>query len=364
METKMGRRIHNFNAGPAALPLPVLEQVQKDLINYKGEGLSVMEMSHRGKTFDSIIKSTELLMREVMHIPDNYKIIFMQGGASLQFAAVPMNLIGEGRFADYITTGSWASKAFKEAKLIGKKVNEIASSADKNHTYIPKEFKINSEAEYLHITSNNTIFGTQWQTYPETLNLPLVCDMSSDITCRRVDINKFGLIYAGAQKNMGPSGVTVIILREDLMQKSPANIPNLMSYNVIGAADSLYNTPPTFAIYIIKLVIEWMKSLGGLDVIEKMNREKAGVLYKALDSSSFYKGTVEKDSRSLMNIPFRLPSEELEKLFLEQSVKKDIIGIKGHRSVGGIRASIYNAVPKESVEALVEFMQEFEQKNS
>lgn len=359
----MGHRIHNFSAGPAALPLPVLEEVQQDLISYKGEGLSIMEMSHRGKTFDIIIKEADILMREIMFIPDNYTIIFMQGGASLQFAAVPMNLIGPDQFADYIVTGSWASKAYKEAKLIEKKVNEIASSADKNHTYIPKKYTINNDAAYLHITSNNTIFGTQWQSFPETGNVPLVCDMSSDINCRAVDISKFGLIYAGAQKNMGPSGVTIVIIRNDLMEKSPANIANLMSYKTIGSAASLYNTPPTFAIYIIKLILEWMKGLGGLTVVEKINRNKAALLYNALDQSSFYRGTVEKDSRSLMNVPFRLPSEDLEKMFIEESLKKDISGIKGHRSVGGIRASIYNAVPRESVQALVDFMQEFEKKN-
>lgn len=359
----MSRRIHNFSAGPAALPLPVLEEVQKDLVNYKGEGLSIMEMSHRGKTFDSIIKSAEALMKEIMSIPDGYKIIFMQGGASLQFAAVAMNLIGEGQSADYINTGVWATKAIKEAKLLGKSVNEIASSADANFNYIPENFTYNPKSAYLHITSNNTIYGTQWQKFPDTENIPLVCDMSSDINSRVVDISKFDLIYAGAQKNMGPSGVTIIIIKEELLERSPSNIPNLCSYKTIGSSDSLYNTPPTFAIYIIKLILEWMKSSGGLKAIEKNNREKANLIYDKLDSSDFYRGTVEKNSRSIMNIPFRLASEELEKRFIEESLTKDISGIKGHRSVGGIRASIYNAVPKQSVQVLVDFMNDFERKN-
>ena len=359
----MDNRIHNFSAGPAALPLPVLKEVQQDLVSYKGEGLSVMEMSHRGKTFDGIIKDAEILMKEVMGIPDGYKVVFMQGGATLQFATVPMNLIGGGQSADYINTGSWSTKAIKEAQVIGKSINVIASSEDKNFSYIPRDFNINSDAAYLHITSNNTIFGTQWQFFPETGNVPLVCDMSSDINCRNVDVSKFAMIYAGAQKNMGPSGVTIVIIREDMMEKSPANLPNLCSYKTIGGKDSLYNTPPTFGIYIIKLVLEWMKSSGGVNAIEKINNEKAGLIYNTIDGTDFFTGTVDKDSRSTMNIPFRLPSEELEKEFIAKALENDISGVKGHRSVGGIRASIYNAVPLDSVKALVDFMQEFERKN-
>jgi phosphoserine aminotransferase len=356
----MDKRIHNFSAGPAALPLPVLKEVQKDLISYKGEGLSVMEMSHRGKTFDGIIKDAENLMKEVMGIPDGYKVIFMQGGATLQFATVPMNLIADGQSADYVNTGSWASKAIKEAQIIGKKVNVIASSEDRNFSYIPKEYTIHNDAAYLHITSNNTIFGTQWHSFPESVNVPLVCDMSSDINCRRIDVGKFAVIYAGAQKNMGPSGVTIVIMREDMMAKSPANIANMCSYKTIGSKDSLYNTPPTFGIYLIKLVLEWMKSSGGVDAIEKVNRDKASLIYNAIDSTDFYKGTVDKDSRSLMNVPFRLPSEDLEKEFVAKALQNDISGVKGHRSVGGIRASIYNAVSLDDVKALVSFMKEFE----
>ncbi len=359
----MENRIFNFNAGPAALPLAVLEEIKNDLISYKGEGLSVMEMSHRSKTFDAIIKEAEALAKEVLQIPAGYKVIFMQGGASLQFAAVPLNLLPDGGSADYISTGAWSKKAVAEAEKLGKSVNVIASSEDSNFSRIPGEFTINSDAAYLHITSNNTIFGTQWQEWPETGTVPLVCDMSSDIGCRKVDIGKFGLIYAGAQKNMGPSGVTIVIMREELMERSPANIPTMTSYKIIGGKDSLYNTPPTFAIYIVKLVLQWVKNMGGLEKIEQINREKARILYEAIDATGFYRGTVEKESRSLMNVPFRLPSEDLEKAFVEESTAAGMIGLKGHRSVGGIRASIYNAVPLEAVKTLAEFMRDFERKH-
>ncbi|KAA3610393.1 MAG: 3-phosphoserine/phosphohydroxythreonine transaminase [Calditrichaeota bacterium] len=359
----MVRRIHNFSAGPAALPLSVLEEVQKDLVDYKGEGLSVMEMSHRGKTFDGIIVEAQNLMKELMGIPDGYKVLFMQGGASLQFATVPMNLLGEGQFADYINTGAWSKKAIAEVKKLGLQHNVIASSEDKNFNYIPTDFHLDKDAAYLHMTSNNTIFGTQWQEYPDTGVIPLVCDMSSDINSRVIDVSKFAMIYAGAQKNMGPSGVTIVIIREDLLEKSPANLPTMCSYKIIGDKDSMYNTPPTFGIYIIKLVMEWMKSLGGIKAVEEINKEKGAILYNAIDSSDFYRGTVEIKSRSLMNIPFRLPSEDLEKQFIAEALENDISGVKGHRSVGGIRASTYNAVPMNSVKALVDFMKEFERKN-
>lgn len=357
-------RIYNFNPGPAALPLEVLEEVRKDLLNYKGEGISVLEMSHRSKTFDGIIKDAERLMKEVMGIPDGYKVLFFQGGATLQFAAVPLNLIGEGEFADYVNTGSWSKKAIAEAKKLGKQVNVIASSEDENFSYIPNNFKVTPGAAYLHITSNNTIAGTQFQTFPDTGDVPLVCDMSSDINCRKVDVSKFALIYAGAQKNMGPSGVTIVIIREDLLEKSPDNIPTMTSYKIIGGKDSLYNTPPTFAIYIVKLVLEWMIRQGGLDSIEKINRKKADLLYQAIDGSDFYRGTVRPDSRSMMNVTFRLPNEDLEAKFVAEALQNGMLGLKGHRSVGGIRASIYNAVPLEAVEKLVAFMEEFEKKNS
>jgi len=359
----MVKRIYNFNAGPAALPFEVLEDVQKDLLSYKGEGLSIMEMSHRSKTFDAIIKDAESGMKRVMGIPDGYKVLFMQGGATLQFACVPLNLLGEGQIADYINTGVWSKKAIAEAKKLGKSVNVIATSEDKNFSYIPKEYKINNDAAYLHITSNNTIFGSQWTDFPDTGKVPLVCDMSSDINCRKVDIGKFGLIYAGAQKNMGPSGVTIVIIREDLLEKSPDNIPTMTSYKIIGEKDSLYNTPPTFGIYIIKLVAEWIENKGGLDKLETINRKKADLLYNKIASTDFYRATVAEDSRSIMNVTFRLPSEDLEKKFIAESLEAGMIGLKGHRSVGGCRASIYNAVPIEAVEALVSFMNKFEKNN-
>jgi phosphoserine aminotransferase len=359
----MENRIFNFNAGPAALPLAVLEEVRDDLISYKGEGLSVMEMSHRSKTFDSIIKEGEELANEVYSIPDGYRVIFMQGGATLQFAAVPLNLLGENQSADYVNTGSWSKKAIAEAEKLEKKVHVIASSEDQNFNYIPDSFSINPDAGYLHITSNNTIFGTQWADYPDTGSVPLVADMSSDIGCRPFDISKFGVIYAGAQKNMGPSGVTFVIIREDLMEKSPDNIPTMTSYKLIGGKDSLYNTPPTFGIYILKLVLQWVKNGGGLDKLAETNQMKANMIYDILDSSDFYKGTVVKESRSIMNITFRLPTEDLEKDFITKALDEGMIGLKGHRSVGGCRASIYNAVPLEAVRTLTEFMKEFEKSN-
>ena len=356
-------RVHNFNPGPAALPLPVLQEIQSDLLNYKGEGLSVMEMSHRSKTFDGIIKEAEELTKEVLAVPSGYKVIFMQGGATLQFAAVPLNLLGENQSADYINTGSWSKKAIEEAQKMGKKVNVIASSEKDNFNHIPDNYKITTGAAYVHITSNNTIFGTQWAHYPESSGVPLVCDMSSDIACRQVNVEKFGLIYAGAQKNVGPAGVTLVIIREDLMNRSPENIPTITNYKIIGGKDSLYNTPPTFAVYVVKLVLEWIKQAGGLQKIGAINKQKAETLYKIIDTSSFYKGTAHSSSRSIMNVTFRLPSEELEKKFIAEATNNGMIGLKGHRSVGGIRASIYNAVSLESVTVLSQFMNEFETKN-
>ncbi|MCK5032796.1 MAG: 3-phosphoserine/phosphohydroxythreonine transaminase, partial [Calditrichia bacterium] len=322
----MSERVFNFNAGPAALPKEVLEEVQRDLVNYKGEGLSVMEMSHRSKTFDSIIKDAESGLKRVMSLPDNYKVIFMQGGATMQFAALTLNLLKKGESADYINTGSWSKKAIQEAQKLGKQVNVISSSEDSNFNYIPKEFSISQNAAYLHITSNNTIFGTQWADFPDTGNVPLICDMSSDINCRKIDVSKFALIYAGAQKNMGPSGVTIVIIRDDLLEQSPDDIPTMTSYKIIGGKDSLYNTPPTFGIYLIKLVTEWIEKNGGLSELEKINKKKAELLYNEIDKSDFYKGTVEKDSRSIMNVTFRLPSEDLEKQFVAESTAAGMIG--------------------------------------
>jgi len=359
----MENRVFNFNPGPAALPLTVLQEIKEHLVSYKGEGLSVMEMSHRSKSFDAIIKQAEALAQEIFNIPEGYKVIFMQGGATLQFAAVPLNLITGNQSADYINTGSWSKKAIQEAQKLGKTINVIASSEDKNYNYIPQSYKINGQSAYLHITSNNTIFGTQWHFYPDTGGVPLIADMSSDIGCRPIDVSKFGLIYAGAQKNLGPSGVTLVIIREELMNKSPENIPTMTSYKLIGGKDSLYNTPPTFAVYVVKLVLEWMKKQGGLNKLGEINKKKAELLYNILDISEFYRGTVEKASRSVMNVTYRLPSEELEQKFIAEATEAGMIGLKGHRSVGGMRASIYNAVSLEAVTTLVDFMKEFEQNN-
>ena len=359
----MKERIHNFNAGPAALPIAVLQEVQKDLLNYKGEGLSVMEMSHRSKTFVGIIKEAESLAKEIFSLPDNYRVVFMPGGATLQFAAVPLNLAAKNTLTDYINTGSWSTKAIQEAEKLGKTARVIASSEQDNFTHIPTGYQLNSDAAYLHITSNNTIFGTQWSSFPDTGSVPLVCDMSSDIGCKPFDVSKFGLIYAGAQKNLGPSGVAIVFIREDLMDKSPGNIPTMTSYKIIGGKDSLYNTPPTFAIYMVKLVLEWIKNSGGLAAIGETNRTKAQKIYDMIDNSRFYSGTAREDSRSIMNVTFRLPSEDLEKQFVTEALAKGMIGLKGHRSVGGIRASIYNAVTSESVQALVDFMHAFEKSN-
>jgi phosphoserine aminotransferase len=363
-EVTMDKRVHNFNAGPAALPLSVLEEIKTDLISYKGEGLSVMEMSHRSKTFDGIIKDAERLTKEVFDVPEGYKVIFMQGGATLQFSAVPLNFLTDGRTGGYINSGSWSQKAIEEAQKLGKNVRVLASSKDDDYIYIPSDFTVTSDLAYLHITSNNTIFGTQWHKYPDTGSIPLVCDMSSDFGCRPVDIKKFGLVYAGAQKNMGPAGVTIVIIREDLMNLSPDSIPTMTSYKILGGKESLYNTPPTFGVYVVKLVLEWIRNSGGLKAIEEINRKKAAMLYDILDENDFYKGTVEPGSRSLMNVTFRLPSEELEKQFISETTAKGMIGLKGHRSVGGIRASIYNAVNIENVQALVSFMTAFREKNS
>jgi len=360
----MSERIFNFNAGPAALPLSVLKKAQKDFLNYKGEGLSVMEMSHRSKTFDSIIKDAERLMKEVMGIPDGYKVLFFQGGATLQFAAIPLNLLPDGASADYVNTGAWSKKAIAEAKKLGKTVNVLASSEDKNFSYIPTGYSVSPDTIYLHITSNNTIAGTQFQAYPDSGSVPLICDMSSDINSRKIDVSQFDLIYAGAQKNMGPSGVTIVIIKEELLEKSPDNIPTMTSYKIIGGKDSLYNTPPTFGIYMIKLVLEWIQEAGGVEAVEKINRQKADLLYNAIDKSDFYRGTVAKDSRSIMNVTFRLPNEELEKKFVAEGMEAGMIGLKGHRSVGGIRASIYNAVPTAAIEHLVAFMEKFEKANA
>ncbi|GAB4183016.1 MAG: 3-phosphoserine/phosphohydroxythreonine transaminase [Calditrichia bacterium] len=356
-------RIFNFNAGPAALPESALAEAQKHLLDYYGEGLSILEMSHRSKTYDKVHNDAITLIKEVLNIPDNYHVLFFQGGATGQFAAVPLNLASENQKVDYVNTGSWSTKAIEEASKLGKEVRVVASSEDAEFTYIPENIPVNEDAAYLHITSNNTIRGTQYHSYPDTGNVPLVADMSSDIACRKIDVSKFGIIYAGAQKNFGPAGVTVVIIRDDLLSRTPENIPTVFKYGLWAKKESLYNTPPVFSIYMVKLVAEWVKESGGLEKIEEINNKKAALLYDAIDNSDFYRGTARKDSRSIMNVTFRLPSEELEKKFVAEALENGMMGLKGHRSVGGIRASIYNAVPLRAVEFLVDFMKKFEKAN-
>ena len=361
----MEKRIHIFNAGPAALPPEVLLEAKEHFFNFHGEGLSLMEMSHRGKTYDGVHFEAMNLMKEVMHLPDNYKVMFMQGGASLQFAALPFNLAKPGQLIQYVDTGAWSTKAIDEAEKLGYNAQIIASSKEADFTHIPaiSEMKASSEAAFFHITSNNTIRGTEYQEFPKTGDVPLVVDMSSDINARDIDHSQFDVIYGGAQKNMGPSGVTIVIIKEDLLDRCPKNIPSLMNYNILAGKDSLYNTPPTFGIYLIGLVLKWIKSNGGLKGIEQLNRKKAELLYGTIDGTDFYRGTADTDYRSLMNVTFRLPSEDLEKRFISEAAEKDLMGLKGHRSVGGCRASIYNACSFNDVNALTDFMTEFERRN-
>ncbi len=362
----MEKRIYNFSAGPAILPEEVLLEAQKDLFSYKGSGMSVMEMSHRGKIFDEIIKTAEADLRKLLDISDNYAVLFLQGGATLQFSMVPLNLMPPKNKADYIITGSWAKKALKEAKRVGT-INVAASTESENFTRLPKqsELKLDPDAAYVHFTSNNTIYGTQFKSEPEVGNVPLVCDASSDILHKKIDVNKYGLIYAGAQKNIGPSGVVVVIIRKDLLERSADTLHTYLNYKVHAEGNSLYNTPPTFGIYIAGLVFKWLLNMGGLNEMYKRNSEKAKTLYDAIDASGgYYKGTVAvKEDRSLMNVTYRLPNEDLEKKFVEEAKKKGFDGLKGHRSVGGIRASIYNAFPKKGVEDLVQFMNDFKKNN-
>ncbi len=361
----MADRIYNFNPGPATLPLSALEKAQKEFLDYRNAGMSVTEISHRSKEFDAILEETKNLLHEIMEIPQNYKTIFLQGGASLQFAMVPMNFLPPGKSADYVVTGSWAKKAIKEAQIIGK-VNVAASTESDGFRRMPKENEITLDpnAIYVHITSNETISGTQWAQYPDTGQVPLIADMSSDILSRKIDVNRFALIYAGAQKNLGPAGVTVVIIRDDLIEKCPDSLPTLLNYKTHVSKNSLYNTPPVFAIYMVKLVLDWIKAEGGMEKIEERNMKKAKLLYGILDQyPRYYKSAVDLDSRSIMNVTLRMSSEELEKKFISEAAKKGFHGLKGHRSVGGIRVSMYNAMPLEGIEKLVEFMEEFLKKN-
>ncbi len=357
-------RAFNFSAGPATLPLSVLEKAQKEMVDYQGSGMSVMEMSHRSAEFTQIIQSAEADLRSLMQIPQNYKVLFLQGGASTQFAMIPLNLFSNSHNADYINTGSWSKKAIAEAKRYGK-VNVIASSEDKNYSYIPSldKAQFTPYADYVHITTNNTIYGTLFPNLPDTGNIPLVADMSSNILSQHYDVSKFGLIYAGAQKNIGPAGVTIVIVREDLIGKAMEITPTMLNYETHTSADSLFNTPPCYSIYIAGLVFKWLLENGGIEAMESKNKEKAGLLYDYLDASNLFKGTVAKDSRSLMNIPFVTGNETLDAKFIKEAGARNLKTLKGHRSVGGMRASIYNAMPKEGVETLISFMQEFEQEN-
>ena len=357
-------RIFNFSAGPAVLPVPVLEEAQRNLVELPGVGMSVLEISHRSKTFEDILATTEADLRALGKVPANYKVLFLQGGASMQFSMVPLNLLTAGATADYLVTGGWSQKAVKEAQRVGT-VNIAASTESENFARIPRqdEIRLTAGAAYVHMTTNNTLFGTEWSAEPVVGDAPLVADTSSDMFSRPIDVSKYGLIYAGAQKNLGPSGVTLVIIREDLLARSQKSLHTMFNYAVHAENGSMYNTPPCFGIYLMGLVMKWGLSQGGLDAIGATNARKAAKLYAEIDRSGFYRGTADQASRSRMNLTFRLPSEDLEKVFVKESTAAGLDGLKGHRSVGGMRASIYNAFPEAGVDALIAFMQEFEKKN-
>lgn len=357
-------RVYNFSAGPSMLPEEILKTAQAEMLCYGDSGMSVMEMSHRSKVYESIIYGAEDLLREVMGIDDKYEVFFLQGGASTQFAMIPLNLMNKNNKADFIITGQWAKKAFAEASRYGE-ARKIASSEDKIFTYIPKiaPSMIHSDSDYVHITLNNTIYGTKYHTLPDTGNIPLVADISSIVLSEPIDVNKFGLLYAGAQKNMGPAGVTVVIVRKDLIGNAMEFTPTMLKYETHVKDRSMYNTPPTYAIYICKLVLEWVKKMGGTEALKEINTEKANILYHYLDESDMFRGTVVKEDRSLMNVPFVTDSDELNQKFIAEAAQNGLVNLKGHRTVGGMRASIYNGMPVKGVQALVEFMKTFEAKN-
>lgn len=360
----MTERIYNFNPGPATLPLPVLEEMRQELLDFRGSGMSVLEISHRSEWFNTVIDDAVARVKRLLGLDDRFHVLFLQGGASMQFCMVPMNLSMAGKPLEYVETGTWSTKAIREAKIQGKPARVIATSEDREFTYIPDGFQVGSDAAYLHITSNNTIRGTQWQKFPQTDEVPLICDMSSDIFSRRFDPEPFGLIYAGAQKNAGPAGVTLVIIRDDMLERVPADLPTMLRYTTFVDKDSRFNTPPSLAIYVVGLVLKWLEeTVGGLAKMEAINRQKADLIYSYLDGQDFYRGTAEPGSRSAMNVTFRLPTPELEQAFIAQALEARLGGLKGHRSVGGCRASIYNAMPLEGVTALVEFMQGFARKN-
>lgn len=356
-------RIYNFSPGPATLPYFVLKEAAKDIVNFNDKGIGLIELSHRSKEFMAVAEETEALIRELLIVPDNYKVLFLQGGASSQFFMVPMNLLSAGKKATYLNTGVWSKKAIKEAKLFGE-VEVVFSSDDTSFNRVPEndEYTVAPDSEYLYLVSNNTIYGTQFEKFPEK-NVMLVCDMSSDILSRPLDVSKFGIIFAGAQKNMGPAGVTVVIIRDDLLDRTPDNVPTMLRYQTHADKGSMFNTPPTFAIYCVGRVMNWLKEQGGVAAMEKRNQKKAALLYDVIDGGDYYRGHAEKDSRSMMNISFNLPTPELEAKFIAEATAIGLDGLKGHRSIGGCRASIYNAFPKEGVEKLVDFMDKFIKNN-
>lgn len=355
------QRIINFNAGPAALPMPVLEEIQASFLNFSNSGMSITEISHRSSYFDDVINDAVDRAKRLLGLDDQYHVLFLQGGASLQFAMIPMNFLSGDQSADYVNTGTWSTKAIKEAKIQNKKHVVVASSEDKDFSYIPENISFSKDATYVHITSNNTIKGTQYAEFPDTGGIPIIADMSSDIFSRPLPLEKFGMIYAGAQKNLGPSGTCVVILRKDLLETANADLPSMLKYSTYAEKNSMYNTPPCFGIYTIDLVLKWIEEeMGGLEQMGAYNKEKAGLLYDFIEASNFYRATAAQGSRSLMNVTFRLPSEELEQKFIKEATAKGLGGLKGHRSVGGCRASIYNASTIEGVKALVEFMEVFQ----
>lgn len=360
----MGQRITNFNPGPAALPLQVLQEIQTEMLDFKGTGMSVLEISHRSKPFERVLDEAIARIRRLLKLDERFHVLFLQGGASLQFCMVPMNLAVPGKPAAYVDTDTWSSNAIKEAGILGKEVVVVASSKDRNFSYIPLDFTVPPDAAYLHITSNNTIRGTQWQSFPPTGEVPLVSDMSSDIFSRVFDPEPFGLFYAGAQKNAGPAGVTIVVVRDDMLERVPGDLPTMLKYTTFAEKKSMFNTPPSFAVYVVQLVTKWLEeTIGGVEKMEELNRRKAELLYGYLDSQDFYRGTAEPDSRSLMNVTFLVPNSELEQKFVKESLAAGLGGLKGHRSVGGFRASLYNALPLEAVEALVGFMKDFVRRN-
>ncbi len=357
-------RIYNFSAGPAVLPEEVLKEVQADMLDYKGHGLSVMEMSHRSKVYDEIIETAKLRAKRIMGLGDDYDVLFLGGGASTQFLMIPSNFCPADKTADYINTGVWSTKALKEAKKIGKKMNVAASSEDKDFTYIPRDFKLSEDSAYLHITTNNTIRGTEYKYIPKVPEgVLLIADMSSNFLSKPFDHTRFDVIYGGAQKNIGPAGVTMVAIKKSVQDKILGGLPTMLDYKTHISKDSMFNTPPAFPIYVVGLVLKWIEDMGGLAEVEKRNIKKAACLYDIFDKSDFYRGTVVAEDRSMMNIPFRLPTEELEKKFIAEATAKGMIGLKGHRSVGGCRASTYNSLPLKAAQALATFMLEFEKAN-